>query len=395
MSRELPVYNRLKQTRLRLGISQKELADAAGVTRQAIGAIEAGQFAPSVHVALRLAGALGCRVEDLFWLEPPGPRLAAHLPLETEASPGTRVVVARVGDRWMAYPLSGDDAFRWETIPADGTVLAGGEPAGAPAVGDRLAPAGRSVVVEAFDAPAALERTVVISGCTPALSLWARAAERWQPSLRVHWTFANSEQALLALGRGEVHAAGTHLYDPASGDFNLPHVRRLLPGADVVLVNLGVWEEGLLVPPGNPLGLKGAADLAREDVTLVNREEGAGSRIVLELALEEAGLPRQAVRGFDTVVHSHMAVARCVASGQADAGVSTAAVASLYGLGFVSLREVRYDLALRRETLGSAPVMQLLETLQHPKVRLQLAHLAGYDTKRTGDIVGETGAAPG
>lgn len=387
MNREWPIHNRLKQVRQRLGISQQRLAGAVGVTRQAIGAIEAGQFSPSVHVALRIARTLGCRVEDLFWLEPAGPAISAHWPAQGSAEPGARVTLARVGSRWMAYPLSGDEAFRLEMIPADGRVLAddqGGESAAA-----------RRVVVEPFDTLQSLERTVVLSGCTPALSLWARAAERWQPSLRVHWTFANSRHALLALARGEVHGAGTHLYDPITGEHNLPYVRRILPDAHVVLVNLGLWEEGLVVAPGNPRGLRGAADLAREDVTIVNREEGAGSRLVLELALQEAGIPPEAVKGFDTVVQSHLAVARRVASGAADAGVSTAAVAALYRLDFVPLRQVRYDLAFRKDTLSSEPVAQLLETLQHPKVRTQLQQLAGYDTQRTGEIVGETHVAPG
>lgn len=382
MNGDRPVHNRLKQTRLRLGMSQKRLAEAAGVTRQAIGAIESGQFSPSVHVALRIARALGCRVEDLFWLDPPAPRVEAHVPDRWSMEPGTPVTLARVNDRWVAYPLTGDDGFRLEVIPADGMVLS--------EVIDRGAD--RRVVVEPLDELQSLERTLVLAGCSPALSLWARAAERWQPSLRVHWTFANSEQALHALARGQVHAAGTHLIDPVSGEYNVPHVRRILPDDDVVLINVGVWEEGLVVAPGNPLGLRGAADLARADVVIVNREEGAGSRLVLELALQEAGVPPEAVNGFDTVVPSHLAVARHVASGAADAGVSTAAVAALYDLGFVPLREVRYDLALRKETLSWEPAVQLLETLQHDKVRAQLRHLVRYDTQWTGEVVGDTTA---
>lgn len=383
MNRELAIHNQLRQTRLRLGISQKRLAKTAGVTRQAIGAIESGQFSPSVHVALRIARTLGCRVEDLFWLDQSGPSLDVYLPEHVSVAPGTRVKLARVDERWIGYPLTGDNAFRTETIPADGNIQS------AETERSKEGP----VVVHPLDTLQSLERTVVLAGCTPALSLWARAAERWQPSLRVHWMFANSEQALHMLARGEVHGAGTHLYDRISGEYNLPHARRILPNANVVLINLGVWEEGLVVAPGNPLDLRSAADLARDDVSIVNREEGAGSRLVLELSLEEAGVPFEAVKGFDTRVRSHIDVARQIASGAATAGVSTAAIASLYDLGFVPLREVRYDLALRKETLAFEPVAQLLDTLQHKKVRTQLERLVGYDTQNTGEIVAETTSA--
>src|SRR5207244_3232685 len=125
---------------------------------------------------------------------------------------------------------------------------------------------------------------------------------------------------------------------------------------DVVLVNLGVWEEGLLVPPGNPRGLRRGADLAEPGVTLVNREEGAGSRVLLEEALEADGVSPADVEGFDRLAYSHTEVAEAVAAGRADAGVSSASVAAAYGLDFVPLREARYDLALFREYLEDEPV---------------------------------------
>ncbi|MDB4895220.1 MAG: family transcriptional regulator [Firmicutes bacterium] len=375
MKQESGLRNSLKATRLRLGLSQQELAALAGVTRQTISGVEAGQYAPSTTVSLRLARALGCPVESLFWLEQAAPELAA-LPAEGLAEgEHMRVALANVGGRWVAHPLTGQQAFRTEFIPADGEGM--------------RAPGSDIVNVRLLDEPANLARTVVLAGCTPALSLWARAAERWHPGLRVHWVFANSTAALARLARGEVHGAGVHLYDAESGEFNTPFVRRQMPGRPAVLVNLGVWEEGLLVRPGNPLGLKGAADLAQPGVRIVNREPGAGARILLEQALSQANVPHTALHGWERTVASHTAVAGAIAAGTADAGVSAAAMASAFGLGFVPLQRVRYDMVFPREQMQEEPVRQLLASLSHRWVRSQLEALGGFDTSRTGEIVAE------
>jgi len=366
--------NNLKGIRNRLGLSQQQLADAAGVTRQAIGGIEASHYAPTAAVALRLAKALGCRVEDLFWLQENLPTIEARVAGAGMRS-GARVALAKVSGEWVAHPLTGARAFREELVPADGLA----EPTNG---NDRVA-------VKLLDDPELLARTVVISGCTPALSLWARSAERWHPGLRVHWLHANSMAALGGLARREVHAAGCHLYDASTTEYNAPFVRQVLPGRAVTLINLGVWEEGFLVAQDNPKRLLRVADLARPDVVLINREEGAGSRLLLDSVLRKESLVHSEIRGYTSTVGSHQEVAAAVASGQADIGVSTAAVAALYGLGFVPLQHVRYDLALHSEALHYEPMRQLLGTLHHRWVRSQLEVLGGYDTTQTGEIVAE------
>jgi molybdate-binding protein len=232
-----------------------------------------------------------------------------------------------------------------------------------------------------------LHQTVVLAGCTPALSLWARAAERWHPHLRVHWTFDNSMSALQKLCRGDVHIAGMHLYDPVTQEHNVSFVQAALQAIPAVLINLGSWEEGLLIQPGNPLNLKTVADLAQPGVTIVNREPGAGSRQVLERSLQQAGINSQAVKGFDRIVYGHLEVAQAIATGQAAAGVSTAAVAAAFGLGFMPLHRSRYDLVVLQPYLDEAPVQQLLGTLGHRRVLLQLEALGGYDTSQTGEVM--------
>ena len=365
--------NQLKATRNRLGLSQQELATAAGVSRQAIGGIETGLYSASAAVALRLAKALGCRVEDIFWLEDDLPTVAAELVDDTEIGASTRVSLVCVDGRWLARPLVGEGAFRTEMIPADGVCAAPGD--------------GNRVAVRALDELETLKRTVSIAGCAPSLSLWTRSAERWYPGVRIDWVLANSTEALNRLARREIHIAGVHLCNPVSGEESEPFVRRLMPHDDVVLVNFGVWEEGLLVAPGNPKRIAGIPDLARPDLRFVNREPGAGSRLLVDALLGQAGIAGNAVSGYRDEVRSHREVARAIALGHADLGASTASVASAYGLAFVPLRRVRYDLVLRKENFEREPIQQLLTTLSHRWVRAQLQVVGGYDTSRTGEVV--------
>jgi molybdate-binding protein/DNA-binding XRE family transcriptional regulator len=370
--------NNLKAIRTRLGLSQGELAATAGVARQTIGGIEASLYAPSAVVALKLARTLGCRVEEIFWLEEETETLTVER--TGSAAPigaDERVLVGRVGPRWVAHSLQGEAAFRSEMVPADGVV--GG-----------VAPSGKAEVqmeVQLLDSLESLSRTVLIAGCSPALSLWTRSAQRWQPSLKAAWIHANSSQALEALARGEVHIAGLHLSDPASGEDNVPFVRRFIEKGEVVLVNFGTWDEGLLVGKDNPHRLGEVADLARENIRFVNREPGAGSRLLLDTLLKQQGIPTSRIDGYGWEVQSHQLVARSLAEGRADAGMGTAAMAQLFGLGFLPLRSVRFDFAVRAEFLSEESVAQLFETLAHRSVRLQLQMLGGYDTSRTGDIV--------
>ncbi len=373
MKQDNDLCNNLKQIRLRLGMSQQDLAAVAGVSRQTIGGVEAGQYAPSTTVALRLAKALGCHVEDLFWLEQDTPEIEAIPAQNTPIGETLRLSLARVGGRWIAHPLLGNNAFRLEMIPADGE---GNYTSNSP-----------TIRVKLLDEPEKLHHTVVLAGCTPVLSLWARAAERWHPDLRVHWTFDNSMSALHRLCRGEVHLAGMHLYDAVTQEHNVSFVQAALQDTAAVLINLGIWEEGLLIQSGNPLALKTIADLIKPGVTIVNREEGAGSRQLLERSLQQEGIEFQAVKGFEQIVQGHLEVAQAVATGKASAGVSTASVATAFGLEFVPLHCSRYDLVTLKPYLDEAPVQQLLSTLGHRRVLSQLEALGRYDTSQTGEVV--------
>lgn len=403
MKQDSDFRNNLKAIRTRLGMSQQDLANIASVTRQTISGVESGQYAPSVAITLRLAKALGCQVKDLFWLERDLPEIEAVLAKPVPNGQQVRVSMARVGGQWIAYPLIGKDAFRQDMIPADGEAVAVEGLPGisklllAPEVarnerhpqGEGTSQTGTNKVrVRLLDDNLdTLHNTVVIAGCAPVISLWARATERWHPQLRVQYNFANSMAALDSLCRGEAHIAGMHLYDPETGEYNTPFVRDVLAGREAVLITLGVWEEGLVLKPGNRMGIRTLSDLVSGGATIVNREIGSGSRMLLEQTLQKEQIPFDAVQGFDNILKSHQDVAQAVGLGIADAGMSTASVATAFGLGFIPLHQSRYDLVILKEYLEEAPVQQLLSTLGHRMVHSQFEILGGYDISKIGEVV--------
>ncbi len=393
----------LRAARVGAGLSQGELARRAGVTRQAVSAIEAGRAAPTMSVALRLARVLGQRVDELFRLVDELPSVVAELVGDTgpgdrdgvsatddsgeAGGPGvtgqgpTRVVVADIGGRLVARPLAGA-AGAILTLPRANGLLRDG-----PTSGSASGPtSGRLVRVELLEDPERLPGTVVAVGCDPAMGLLADHLRRRHPRMELAWQGGSSLAALQAVARGVAHLAGAHLLDPASGEYNAPFARQLL-GRDVRLVTFAMWEQGFMTAAGNPKGIGNAGDLARPDLRLANREAGSGARALLDAELARAGLDGTAVAGYDAVVRSHLAAAEAVGAGLADVAVGVRAAARVLGLGFVPLARERYDLAIPARFFEVPAVQALLETLTSPLFRLEVEALGGYDVSPMGALV--------
>jgi putative molybdopterin biosynthesis protein len=385
--RQATFDNRLRQRRQAAGLSQQALATRCGLTRQAVNAIEAGQYVPNTLVALRLARALGSRVEELFHLPEERPRVEAEWLGETpvEATARHRIRLARVGQRLLARPLTGS---KHTFVAADGMTVPEAQTPRTSGAMDRC------VTVDLLIDAQLPEHTVVVFGCDPALELLGAHLTRRYPAFRLLWVQSGSLAALRMLGRGEAHAAGTHLWDPESGEYNLPYVRRELTDRRVVVVTLSQWQQGLIVAHGNPKGLTGPADLARQDITIVNREAEAGSRTMLDVWLRQAGIAPHWVRGYGHEVLGHAEVAEAVASGAADVGPGILAVARALGLDFLPLQDERYDLVIPAEFLNAAPVQAVLDIAVSSPFQTEMEALGGYDSSRTGTVVAELPASP-
>ncbi|MDR0788220.1 MAG: substrate-binding domain-containing protein [Gemmatimonadota bacterium] len=208
---------------------------------------------------------------------------------------------------------------------------------------------------------------------------------RRERGMEIVWVQAGSHAALQSLAAGEVQIAGAHLRDPVTGDFNETAVRESVP-FPCTRVSFAWWEQGLLVAPGNPLAVRDISSLSRPEVRLLNREPGSGSRALLDERLAEAGIPGDAVPGYETRARGHMAVAQAIAAGLADVGVGIRAAAQTYGLDLVQLDTERYDLVIPNHFLDLPSVGAFLDALRLSGVRAQVDALGGYDTTVMGRL---------
>jgi putative molybdopterin biosynthesis protein len=292
-----------------------------------------------------------------------------------------RVAVGRVGDRVIAAPLARGAGVISSLVRADGIVLI---PPGV----QGLEP-GERVTVRLYRTRAEIDRTLVALGSHDlTLDLMAQFLEA--RGRRLTSGNLGSQGGLVALGRGEAHFAGSHLLDPETGEFNLAYIRRYLAGTSVVVTALVGREQGLITAPGNPLGLKEIGDLARQDVTFVNRQRGSGTRILLDYHLGRLGLAGDSIAGYGREEYTHMGVAAAVASGRASAGLGIRAAAAALHLGFVPLFDERYDLVIPTEYYGSERLAPLLDLLDDPDFRRAVGALPGYDVSPMGNVIWRT-----
>ncbi len=361
----------LRAARLAAGWTATALAEALGVSRQTVHAIETGRYVPNTLVALKLARLLGRTVEELFGERdsppPPGGRQRATLlgNHSTPPAPGDRVQTWQVDDRWFATAVLPYPAY----LPVVDRVAA---KHGASQV---------SVDIEGRRAGA----PVIIAGCDPALSLLARALEARQVSSVL--LPAASRTALRWLQEGRVDIAGTHLHDEHTGQFNLPFIDQIVGTDPVHVVTFAEWEEGLAVRPRHPARIRSMAALANSNVRIVNRESGSGARALLDASLAAAGLPSRRVRGYTHVVHSHLEATALVAGGGADCCVAGSAAAEWFGLRFIPLQVTRFDLVMRQVRCQEPRIRAVLDALNDAPLRRGLTSLAGYRTTLTGTVV--------
>lgn len=289
-----------------------------------------------------------------------------------------RVTVGQVGRRVVATPLARGAGVITSLVRADGLVKI-------PRLSEGLN-AGDTVTVYLYRAPEAIARTIVHIGSHDlTLDLLAQfLAERGSGLSSAN---VGSQGGLVALRRGEAHLAGSHLLDPETGEYNVSYVRRYLPDTPVVLVTLAGREQGLIVRRGNPKGIRTLADLYRDDVRFVNRQRGAGTRVLLDYEISKLAFKTKGIRGYDFEEYTHLAVAAAVASGAADCGLGIAAAARALDLDFEPLFKERYDLVIPREHYESALLRPLLDLLHDARFRAEVARLPGYDVRHMGEVM--------
>jgi putative molybdopterin biosynthesis protein len=397
---------KLRFARQARGYSQQQLAGMAGVSRQAVSAVESGQSDPSLRVALALAQALGMTVEELFGAEGAIEAISARVvggdpghgrPAGAEGGQGrggagasgrrgegdrgARVTLAPVGDSFVALPLAGPTVSRAGFLPAGGLFASDQAPGGSGgpgAPGESRALAG-SVPVRPIGPP---RPTLVVAGCDPALPLLTEPLSLLDPPIGFSWWPCSSQEALRLAAEGLVHAAGAHLRD-RSGEYNTGTAAELLPAGGEV-IGFSAWREGLVLGPAAGDDVAAVTDVVRRGLRLVNREPGAEARRVLDRELEGGGVDARQVPGYETTAAGHLQVADAIAAGLADAGVACEPAALAYGLAFIPLAAERFDLVIPTMHAVSREVQALIKVLGSRWLLDQLASLPGYDPSSCG-----------
>jgi putative molybdopterin biosynthesis protein len=289
-----------------------------------------------------------------------------------------RVSLGEVDGRLVVNPLARGAGAITTMVRADGFLRI---PANAEGVS-----AGETATVELLRPVEDVRRTILFTGSHDlTIGVLEDVLKTRFPEHKVSCAHVGSLGGLVALRRREAHVAGTHLLDPRTGTYDLPDVRRHLHARDVLVVNLVRRAQGLIVAPGNPKGIATLRDLVRAGVRFVNRQPGAGTRVLLGWKLRRLGVRPERIAGYEREEHTHMAVAVAVASGLADAGLGIRQAAVALGLDFVPLEEEDYDLVLLRTFVATETGARLLAAIRSPEFAAAVGRLAGYSTECTGE----------
>ena len=371
------VRSNLAELRARRGLGAAELAARTGISRQTVYAIEAGTYVPNTAVSLRLARVLETTVEDLFELDLEEPLTTNEIEVtvlgETASlEPGQLLQLCSVEGRAVAVvPESGSRGLP----PADAVLMQVTHRT------DTSATANVRILGEKWRDPS----RILIAGCDPSAAILAQALQAQGCQLVV--AYENSSRALDSLKSGLVHIAGTHLIDKASGKIDFASITRLFGRNTVAVFSYAIWEEGMIIALGNPKRITSIGDLARKDVSITNREHGAGCRRLLDDLIALRGIQPKQIRGYDSVTVGHLPAARRVRSGEVDCCISTQAVARALALEFIPLAQKPYHLVVRRRDLDHPTIRNLLATLGRAAFRKEVESYAGYSMRTAGERV--------
>jgi putative molybdopterin biosynthesis protein len=289
-----------------------------------------------------------------------------------------RVTVGKVGDKLLAAPLSRGAGVITSLVQADGLAII---PRGTQGL-----EAGEQVKVHLYRSRADIERTILCIGSHD-LTLDLLAQFLAEHDRRLASANVGSQGGLIALRRGEAHLAGSHLLDTESGEYNISYIRQYMPNTPVKILALVGREQGLLVRRGNPKGMKGLEDLKRPDVQFVNRQRGAGTRVLLDYHLDLLGIGHESVSGYTQEEYTHLSVAAAIVSRRADCGLGIAAAAQALDLDFIPLFQERYDLVIPKLYVESELLAPLLGLLTDRGFREAVSRLTGYDVSVMGTVI--------
>ena len=289
-----------------------------------------------------------------------------------------RVAIGKVGDKLLAAPLSRGAGVITSLVQADGLALI---PRGTQGL-----EAGEPVKVHLYRSRVEIEKTIFCIG-SHELTLDLISQFLVEQDRRLASANVGSQGGLIALRRGEAHLAGSHLLNPETGEYNISYIRQYMPNMPVKVVALVGRDQGLMVKRGNPKGIQSLADLIHSEVQFVNRQRGAGTRVLLDYHLKLMTIPPERIVGYSQEEYTHLGVAAAIASGRADCGLGIAAAAQALDLEFIPLFQERYDLVIPKQFAEGDLLGPLFGLLADDRFREAVAQLPGYDVSVMGRII--------
>jgi putative molybdopterin biosynthesis protein len=290
-----------------------------------------------------------------------------------------RVKLGKVGDRIVATPLPRGAGSITSLTEADGIIRVPNHMEGL----NEHAP----VQAELLRPVTSLKHTIVVVGSHDnTLDILADQIKADHPDVTLSSSHVGSMGGLMALRKGVCHLAGAHLLDSTDGSYNTSYVKKYLPNIETKLVTLVLRDQGLIVPRGNPKGIKGIEDLAQGDISIINRQLGSGTRILLDYRLQQLGIENDTIRGYQNEEFTHMAVAVAVLSGAADVGLGIHAAAKALDLDFIPVITEQYDLVIPEIHFQTDLIQILLNTIATHDFKSRVQALGGYHTEKTGEI---------
>lgn len=311
--------------------------------------------------------------------EPKRPTLKVKLGRRIVSSMGSedfiRVAIGFVGGEFVANPLQREAGVTMSLVKADGILVIPPEKLGYEQ--------GEEAVVELLRPEEEIKNAIVFNGSHDlTIDILSTHLRRKYKNTKIVSSHVGSMAGIMAIKKGEAHLAGVHLLDPETGEYNRTYVQRFLGGQDVVLLPFLKRKQGWLLPKGNPLGISGVKDIAEKNVQFVNRQKGAGTRILFDLLLKENGLEPEDIAGYDREMFSHLSVAAEVKGNPDAAGLGIYSAAKVMDLDFVPVADEEYDLLMTKEFFESVRGQQLLEIINSREFQEEVEALGGYQVVR-------------
>ncbi len=307
--------------------------------------------------------------------------MSRPLPSSMGVDQFVRVTLGNVGGTLMATPSGKGAGAVMSLVRADGILTI---PTGSEGVG-----AGEKVQVELVRPKAEIDSTLVFIGSHDnILDLIANQLHRRTPLIRISSAHVGSMGGIMAIRRNEAHLAGSHLLNEENGEYNVSFIKRFLPDRPLKLVNLCYRQQGLIVRKGNPKNIQNFSDIAARELTFINRQGGAGTRLLTDKILKDLNIKASDIKGYDHEEYTHMSVAAAVAAGSVDAGMGILAAARALNLDFIPVAEERYDLIVPEQFAGDEKVLAVLELMESSdEFHRQILALGGYDLRDCGKVM--------